>query len=159
MSKKSKTTETEIQTDAPSKVLGRLWVTTAKGIPHRSRSGIKFNAEHRTEVLVVDLDPAELALKVRAGAAWVDRAGAEAIAKDDGLNAFNDPGTTAPAAPELGELEAYVAELEADNAKMKAEIARLKTRAGAAGGPERLKPADPTPTALPGAGEFGGGRE
>lgn len=40
----------------------RMFVTTARGIPSRGRAGLRFGAQGRTEVEVVDLDDGQLAL-------------------------------------------------------------------------------------------------
>jgi hypothetical protein len=117
----------------------RLYVSTARGIPRRSRAGVTFFESRKVEVLVVaDGEPLDQSGDVK----QVHPAGAEMILADDALN------TNAPGATE-SEAIALRQENEALRAKLSeatAEAARLRdARRGAKdsgdGAPARLQAA------------------
>lgn len=155
----------------------KLYVTT-KGISSRSRSGVRFTNQGRTEVEVVDLyddelakvragddsilpakddgSPHPMAARIRSGSTnAVSSLGAKAIANDDALIVYRGPDekTAVDSSEYQAEIDARdgrIKELEATLAKRDAEIARLKSGKGdSTGAPERLaKGAAP-------AGDFG----
>lgn len=106
----------------------KLFVTTARGIPRRSRAGLRFTERSKTEVDVTDLGTEELALRQQAGASVVNVFGAEEILADTSLlvhtssAALDDPNAAAAAI-------ARAAELEAANAALRAELAEARRQA------------------------------
>jgi len=118
----------------------KLFVTTARGIKVRCRSGLQFSSDGRSEVTVVELPDDKLADMVRAGAYVTSPIGAKAIADDTGeiggLIVFTSPEDAATAATpgdDRDQLRAELAALRAENARLK----RAAPEASSTGARER----------------------
>lgn len=146
-----------------------LVATTARGIPTRSRAGVRFSEKGQTEVEVVDMTDEQIAQlrgldqptierlhrgdrvdgldgldgrtasRLRSGGAFTNPMGAKAIATDDGLVVLKERERGAGGSRELDEKDRRIAELEATIAQMKDAQTRPKT-SPQTGGPDRLAP-------------------
>lgn len=136
----------------------RLYVTTARGIPQRSRAGCHFRETAKSTVLVVDeaesIGPIMEGDKPTGGYR-VHAHGAEMILADTGLN-VNAQGATEVEASDLRKVvaakDAEIAALKTEHARQLRD-ARMAAKDDPNGGPARLRAARGV---KPPEGEFGG---
>lgn len=124
----------------------RLYVTTARGIPQRSRAGCHFRETAKSAVLVVeDTEPTGPILEgdKPTGGYRVHVHGAEMILADTGLN-VNAQGATEVEASDLRKAlaakDAELVALKAEHARQMRE-ARMTAKDDPNGGPSRLRAA------------------
>ncbi len=137
----------------------RLYVTTARGIPRRSRAGCTFTDSDRTLVLVVGDDHPVGRIKDDKGAEiggfWVHAHGAEMILADNALTVATQNATEAEASDmrkQLAAKDAEIVALKAEHARALRE-ARMAAKDDPNGGPARLRAARGVKSNDP---EFGG---
>ena len=69
----------------------RLWVTTTKDLPRRSRAGLRFERGTYREVEILALSKAQIDDVQKTGASVVNAAGAQEILDDDALDVRETP--------------------------------------------------------------------
>ena len=111
-----------------------LHVSSARGLPRRSRGGVAFNAKASTEVEVVDMPEGPELVEAQKSKAVVSPLGAAAIAADDGLIVHGGPRSRAQRIAGDDELE----RLRAENAKLRAAAASAKRDTANPAAPARL---------------------
>lgn len=123
---------------APPEDGGKIFVSTAKGIPNRRRAGLDFSSTDRREVTISMDAPREEFDKLRKGGAYVvDAKGYEEICADDGLVVFSQ--VSSVRVEENAALSEERDRLLAENAKLRQEL--LEMRDGAGRSPLTGKPA------------------